>query len=205
MHKEFLKHIWEAYARDENSYYQKDSTGLGMAITKQYVTLMNGIIDVESKIGKGTTFIIKIKFNVNHENKNINNKASKKSIKDIKILLADDNDANREIVKYFLEEHHIKVETASNGKIAYEKIKKSETKEYNLILMDVKMPEMDGLEATRKIRDIERKDIGEIPIIGMTASNDEKDFEKMRLAGMNKYLVKPLDMDMLIKELLLYK
>ena len=122
-----------------------------------------------------------------------------KSIKDIKILLADDNDANREIVKYFLEEHHIKVETASNGKIAYEKIKKSETKEYNLILMDVKMPEMDGLEATRKIRDIERKDIGEIPIIGMTASNDEKDFEKMRLAGMNKYLVKPLDMDMLIK------
>lgn len=205
MNKEFLKHIWEAYARDENSYSQKDSTGLGLAITKQYVSLMNGEIDVESKIGQGSTFIIKIKFDVNHANNKKREKLKKKTIKDMKVLLADDNDANREIVKYFLEEHNIKVETASNGKIAYEKIKNSSEKEYNLILMDVKMPEMDGLEATKFVRDLERKDIKEIPIIGMTASTDEKDFEKMKLAGMNKYLMKPLDMDLLIKEMLLYK
>lgn len=205
MNKEFLKHIWEAYARDENSYSQKDSTGLGLAITKQYVSLMDGSIDVDSQIGKGSTFIIKIKFNVSDENKNINSKSKKKSLKNMKILLVDDNDANREIVKYFLEEHHIKVVTASNGKIAYEKIKNSKQKEYNLILMDAKMPEMNGVESTKQIRKLTRKDIREIPIIGMTASNDQKDFEKMKLAGMNKYLMKPLDMDLLIKEILLYK
>lgn len=205
MRKEFLKHIWEAYARDENSYSQKDSTGLGLAITKQYVTLMNGTIDVESKIGQGSTFIVRIKFDVNHDNNKKKEKLKKKTIKDMKVLLADDNDANREIVKYFLEEHHIKVETASNGKIAYEKIKKSSEKEYNLILMDVKMPEMDGLEATKLVRSLERKEIREIPIIGMTASMDAKDFEKMKLVGMNKYLMKPMDMDLLIKEMLLYK
>lgn len=204
MNKEFLEHIWEAYARDENSYCQKDSNGLGMAITKQYVNLMNGEINVRSEVGKGTTFIIKIKFDINYENNNKKEKINKKKT-NLKILLTDDNDANREIVKYFLEEQNFKVETAENGKVAYEKIIASQKNEFNLILMDVKMPEMNGLEATKLIRKIDRKDLSEIPIIGMTASTDEKDFEKMKNAGMNKHLMKPLDMDKLLKEILLYK
>ena len=204
MKQEFLEHIWEAYARDENSYSQKDSSGLGLAITKQYVNLMNGEINVESEISRGSTFTIKIKFDINYENNKIRSHLKQNRNK-IKILLAEDNDANREIVKYFLEEQNFRTETAENGKVAYEKIRTSTENEYDLIIMDVKMPEMDGLEATKLIRKLERMDLNKIPIIGMTASSDEKDFEKMKAVGMNNHLMKPLDIDLLVKEILLYK
>ena len=194
MDEEFLKHAFEPYAQKNNTSLDSiNGVGLGLAIVKQMVERMGGRIKVESKMNEGTKYTILLPFKIDPDPV-IRKKTEKPvSLKGVKALLVEDNNLNMEISKFYLEQEEVEVYTATNGQEAVDMFMKSKIGFYDIILMDIMMPIMDGLEAARQIRSSNRADGLAVPIIAMSANAFEEDIEKSLAAGMNEHLVKPLD------------
>lgn len=203
MEAEFLEHIFEPFVQENTTPRSRyGGTGLGMSIAKNLTDKMGGTITVESQKGVGTTFDVIIPFEIDRsESKEIlvDIEAEAPSIRGVKILLAEDNELNMEIAKFLLEEYGAHIIEAENGQEAVEMFAKSAPFEIDAILMDIMMPLMDGYEATRTIRKMNRPDTKQIPIIAMTASAFAEDRIAARQAGMTEHLVKPLDTKLVIK------
>ena len=202
MTDEFQKCVFEPFAQEHTGSRTKFAgTGLGMSIAKNLVEKMGGSISFESEEGAGTTFVIRIPFKIDpdadkrEEQRNV----SEKSIKGLYILLAEDNELNMEIAEFVLQNGGADVTKAWNGQEAVELFRKSEPGEFDAILMDIMMPVMNGYEAAKKIRSLDREDAKTIPIIAMTANAFTEDRLKAKEAGMNEHIVKPLDVELLIK------
>ena len=205
--KEFLPHIFDTFSQENSSAAGSyGSTGLGMAITKSIVELMNGTISVESEKGKGTTFTVTVtleesaaKNSETAGGEEAQSGCGKKygstgtDLTGCRILLAEDVPVNAEIVKMILGMRKIEVDTAENGKIAAEMFASHDPGYYAAILMDMRMPVMDGLESTRVIRSMERPDAGTIPIIALTANAFDDDVQRSLQAGLNAHLSKPIE------------
>ena len=207
MSEEFLQHIFEPFTQEQRSSRTTyKGTGLGMAITKKLVDQMHGSLDVESEPGKGSTFIVRLSLPVGEAPKNEPVIAEKKpDLSGLHLLLAEDNELNAEIAVTLLEEEGAKITAVTNGKEAVEAMQKAAPRTYDAILMDVMMPEMNGLEATRCIRAFEGKGPDEgTPIIAMTANVFADDIKACLDAGMNSHVGKPLDMKILMAEILKY-
>jgi signal transduction histidine kinase/ActR/RegA family two-component response regulator len=201
---EFLPHIYEPFKQEKRHGYEAIGTGLGLSIVKQLVDKMGGTIDVKSEVGKGTTFTVKLHFDEVKDNAQLSagvNKNKIVNLKDKKILLCEDNELNREIAVALLNDKGMKVVCAENGKIGVTTIAQSDEKEFDAILMDIRMPVMDGIEATKAIRALDRKDTKIIPIIAMTADAFSEDVDRCLKAGMNGHIAKPIDPDRLYEEL----
>ena len=204
MSQDYLPHIFEEFSREHTSTETRVAgTGLGLPIVKSLVDRMGGTIEVESEEGKGTRFIMKFSFPVSLENQ-VREK-EKQNIPDIteklegkRILLAEDNELNAEIAETVLEETGIKVKHVEDGIQCIEELKKMPEKYYDVILMDVQMPNMDGYTATQRIRDVDDSR-AEIPIIAMTANAYDEDRRKAQEAGMDGFLAKPLDVDEMMR------
>lgn len=202
MSEEFQKHLFEPFTQENADARTKYAgTGLGMAITKELVDLLGGRIEVESKIGEGTKFLVYIPFEIDPCPKEEVAAQEQKeySIEGMKILLVEDNDLNMEVAQYLLEERGAIITKAWNGQEAVTFFSKSKAGEYDVILMDIMMPVIGGWEATRQIRKMQREDAKTIPIIAMSANAFLDDIEHSKKAGMNSHVIKPLDMNVLIK------
>ena len=202
MTEEFQKHIFEPFAQEHTGSRTKfPGTGLGMAIAKNLVEKMGGTITLESEYGVGTTFVIRVPFKIDldadkrEEQKDI----SEKSIKGLHILLAEDNELNMEIAEFLLQNEGADVTKAWNGQEAVELFRKSGPGGFDVILMDIMMPVMNGYEATKMIRSLDREDAKEIPIIAMTANAFTEDRIRAKEAGMDEHIAKPVDVELLIK------
>ena len=202
MAEEFQKHIFEPFAQEHTGSRAKFAgTGLGMAISRKLVEEMGGTITFESEKGVGTTFVIRVPFQIDpdadkrEEPKNV----SEKSIKGLHVLLAEDNELNMEIAEFVLQNGGADVTKAWNGQEAVELFRKSASGEFDAILMDIMMPVMNGYEAAKMLRSLDREDAKTIPIIAMTANAFMEDRLKAKEAGMNEHIVKPLDVELLIK------
>lgn len=204
MSPEFLTTIFEAYTR-EKTVSKIQGTGLGMSITKKIVDMMEGEIKVESEPGKGSRFIINLSFPIaeapGEANKETKTDPAEIDLSGIKILLADDNEINREIAKLNLEFEGFELETVENGQDAYERIASSAPGDFDVVLMDVQMPVMNGYEATRAIRSLKDRNIAGIPILAVTANAFAEDIEAAQAAGMDGHLTKPIDVDKIKEEL----
>ena len=204
MSQDYLPHIFEEFSREHTSTETRVAgTGLGLPIVKSLVDRMDGTIEVESEEGKGTRFIMKFSFPVSSENQV--REEEKQNIPDIteklkgkQILLAEDNDLNAEIAETVLVEAGIEVKRVEDGLQCIEELKKMPEKYYDVILMDVQMPNMDGYTATEKIRHLDDSR-AEIPIIAMTANAYDEDRRKAQEAGMDGFLAKPLDVDEMMR------
>ena len=202
MTEEFQKHIFEPFAQEHTGSRTKfPGTGLGMAIAKNLVEKMGGTITLESEYGVGTTFVIRVPFKIDldadkrEEQKDI----SEKSIKGLHILLAEDNELNMEIAEFLLQNEGADVTKAWNGQEAVELFRKSGPGGFDVIFMDIMMPVMNGYEATKMIRSLDREDAKEIPIIAMTANAFTEDRIRAKEAGMDEHIAKPVDVELLIK------
>lgn len=203
MDEEFVKHIFDEFAQEEKgARTQYKGTGLGMAITKRYVDLMCGTIDVDSKKGIGSTFTVELPLeltnaeNVRKQETNI----AKTNLTGVRILMAEDNDLNAEIATIQLEEYGMQVTVASNGKEAVKVFESCPANTFDVILMDLMMPEMNGYEATKAIRNLDNRSDGrDIPIIALTANALAEDVQASLDAGMNGHLSKPIQMDEVLK------
>ena len=208
MSESFQKKIYEPFAQEKvGARTVYGGPGLGMPITKSLVEKMGGTISFESEQDVGTTFDIEIPFQIDH-NKQCEEHKKKEvketSIKGVNVLLAEDNELNMEIAEFVLESAGAKVIKAFNGKEALEIFKASEQGEIDVILMDVMMPVMDGLEATRYIRRSNKENARDIPIIAMTANAFTEDRRRVLEAGMNEHLAKPLESEVLIEMIAKY-
>lgn len=203
MDAEFLKRIYQPYSKaDEDEGKRYHGTGLGMTIAKKYVDAMGGTIQVESEPGKGTRFAVRIPFGIAEElPKKEKEVTVTKAFTGMKILAVEDVPINLKITVFLLENMGFTVATALNGIEAVEAFKRSSVGEYAAILMDVMMPEMDGLEATEEIRKLDRADAATIPIVAATASAFEDDRIAIMNAGMNGYLLKPLNDESVYSEM----
>ena len=202
MSQDFIKHAFDLFAQENSSSrstYQ--GTGLGLPIAKKLVDYMHGEIHLESEKGVGTTVTIQIPFKLG---KPIENKAKfteSVSLEGLHALVAEDNDLNMEIVKYMLERNGIQVTCAKDGLEVVSLFEQSQINEYDFILMDIMMPKLNGLDATRKIRSLKQADAKTIPIIAMSANAFVEDMLNSKVAGMNMHLAKPLDEAKLIDAL----
>lgn len=207
MSQTFQNHMFEAFER-EKSYTETNiaGTGLGLAIVKELVDLMHGSIKVQSKLHKGTTFWITLFLPPNEKalQHQITHKESTTNIQGVHILLAEDNELNREIAETILSEEGVIVTTAKNGKEALEQFTNAPIHSFDLILMDVMMPVMDGIEATKQIRNSNRTDAKNIPIFAITANAQSEDIQKYIHAGMNEHFRKPLNFESLIQTIVQY-
>ena len=203
MSEEFQKHIFEQFARERTSTVSKiQGTGLGMAITKSLVDMMGGRITVKSEQGKGSEFTISLRFPIGEAKTEQTPPAAKASASaGKKLLVVEDNELNLEIASTLLKEAGFAVDTAENGKIAVEKVEAASADRYDLILMDIQMPEMDGYEATRRIRALPDTKKAALPIVAMTANAFEDDRKNALRAGMNGHIAKPLDIQKLFQVL----
>lgn len=205
MSEAYQKKIFEPFTQENTGAQSKyGGSGLGMSIAKDLVEKMNGTLDFESEEGKGTTFIIRIPFVIDQsqeEKEKLSDSADKPSIQGYHILLVEDNELNMEIAEFVLEKEGAVVTKAWNGKEAVELFSESATGEYDAILMDMMMPVMDGYQAARTIRAMDREDAKTIPIIAMTANAFTEDRIKSREAGMNAHISKPLDLELLVETL----
>ena len=196
MSDEFQKHIFEPFAQEHTGSRTKFAgTGLGMPITKKLVKKMGGTISFESEKGVGTTFVIRIPFKIDMDSDKGKEQtdASEKFIKGLHILLAEDNELNMEIAEFMLQNEGADVIKAWNGQEAVELFRNSEPGEFDVILMDIMMPVMNGYEAAKMIRSLDREDAKTIPIIAMTANAFTEDRIKAKAAGMNAHIAKPID------------
>ena len=196
MSDEFQKHIFEPFAQEHTGSRTKFAgTGLGMPITKKLVKKMGGTITFESEKGVGTTFVIRIPFKIDMDSDKGKEQtdASEKSIKGLHILLTEDNELNMEIAEFMLQNEGAEVTKAWNGQEAVELFRKSEPGEFDVILMDIMMPVMNGYEAAKMIRSLDREDAKEVPIIAMTANAFTEDRIRAKAAGMNAHIAKPID------------
>ena len=202
MTEEFQKHIFEPFAQEHTGSRTKFAgTGLGMPITKKLVEKMGGTITFESEKGVGTTFVIRVPFKIDPDadKREEQKEVSEKSIKGLHILLAEDNELNMEIAEFVLQNEGADVTKAWDGQEAVELFRNSEPGEFDVILMDIMMPVMDGYEAAKMIRSLDREDAKEIPIIAMTANAFTEDRIKAKAAGMDEHVAKPVDVELLIK------
>lgn len=211
MSEEFQKELFVPFAREKNSTVSRiQGTGLGMTIVKNLVDAMGGSIEVSSKVGKGTTFVITLELEIDKEHKQINDtgEAGRISFEGCTVLVVEDNEMNREIAKDLLEEYGMVVEEAEDGFVAVELIEKllstDSDRLYDAILMDVQMPRMSGYEAAGKIRQIVQPKGIHIPIIAMTANAFAEDRQDALDAGMDEHIAKPIDVEKLLSTLAVF-
>ncbi len=207
MSQEFLPRLFDAFAQEEDdSRTTYKGTGLGMAITKDFTEMLGGTVKVRSKPGEGTCFTVELPLQVDiaamdEQAESGAHEPAAVDLSGMTILVAEDNEINMEIAVMFLEEAGARVLQAWNGLEAVDMFRASAPGDISMILMDVMMPEMNGLEASREIRSLERPDAESIPIIAATANAFEEDVRKTREAGMNAHVSKPLDIDELLRTL----
>ena len=202
MTEEFQKCVFEPFAQEHKGSRTKFAgTGLGMSIAKNLVKKMGGTITFESEEGTGTTFVIRVPFKIdmNADKREKQKDVSEKSIKGLHILLAEDNDLNMEIAEFMLQNEGAVVTKAWNGQEAVEIFRKSGSGEFDVILMDIMMPVMNGYEAAKTIRSMDREDAKVVPIIAMTANAFTEDRLRAKEAGMDEHIAKPVDGKLLIK------
>lgn len=203
MSEEFIEHAFDMFAQEkESSRSQYEGTGLGLTIAKALADKMGGTIEFQSKQGVGTTAIIKIPFKLGPQD--ISSKTTNYdnvSVEGMQVLVVDDNELNVEIAKCMLENSGMKVTCAADGQEAVELFEKSEPGYYGAIFMDVMMPRMNGLEATKTIRNMKRSDAWNVPIIAISANAFIEDILNSKQAGMNAHLAKPLDVNKLLEAL----
>lgn len=210
MTKEFMKKLFEPFERAEDERVDgQQGTGLGMAITYNLVKMMNGSIRVESEPGKGSCFTVTLYLKLSENAETHPEAAVEKSADELRstsfegrrVLLVDDNELNREIAAELLKMMKLDVECAVNGKEAVDKFAASEGEYYDLIFMDIQMPVMNGYDAVREIRKLDRPDAEKIPVVAMTANAFAEDVKEALNAGMNEHIAKPLDINKLIATL----
>ena len=205
MSEEYLPHIYEEFSREHSTTENKvPGTGLGLPIIRSMIELMGGSIQVESRQGIGTKFTIDLSFDIALKEEVYGSEDTIESsaihtIKEKRILLVEDNELNAEIAKTVLEDVGALITRAENGQQALELFKEKPAGTFDVILMDLMMPVMDGYTATRKIRELERSDAKTVPIIAMTANAFQEDAEKCIAVGMNAHLAKPLDIEKMKK------
>ena len=221
MSEEFQKRMYEPFAQEDPSFKNSyGGSGLGLAIVKKLVDALDGTIDVQSTRGVGTTFTVRLRFKTDKEAANGNadtakeivsatEKAAgaaqdKKPLAGVKILLTEDNELNLEIARFMLTTAGAQVDEVYNGRAALDTYLASEEGHYDVLLMDVMMPVMDGITATKLIRASKRKDASSLPIFAMTANAFSEDIVRVREAGMNEHCPKPLNRDKLIAMILKY-
>ena len=203
MSPEFLTRIWLPFEQENRKIY-KNGTGLGTTISKTLVEKMQGSISVESKPEQGTAFTITIPFPISKERDILRERGGREtavSIRDKHILVAEDNELNRMIVTTVLENEGCILTEAVNGKEAVDIFEAGEAGFFDLILMDIQMPEMDGYEAARRIRQSSHPDAKTITIIAVTANAFQEDLDRALAAGMNDAVTKPLDVAALIDKI----
>ena len=214
MSQEFLPRLFDAFSQEDSSSTNRyGSTGLGMAITRSIIELMIGTISVESEKHKGTTFTVTVTLTdcdrktIREEEPALQPRKDEKPLRETadlkgrRILLAEDVTVNAEIMMMVLSMREIQVDHAENGRIAVEMFEEHEEGYYDAVLMDMRMPEMDGLEATRRIRAMNRSDAKTIPIIALTANAFDEDVQHSMQAGLNAHLSKPVEPDILFETL----
>ncbi len=202
MAEEFQKCVFEPFTQEHTGSRTKyTGTGLGMSIARKLVEKMGGTITFESEEGVGTTFVIRVPFKMDLDaDKREGQKDSfEKSIKGLQVLLAEDNELNMEIIEFLLQNEGADVTKAWNGQEVVEIFEKSRSGEFDVILMDIMMPVMNGYEATKMIRSLDREDAKVIPIIAMTANAFTEDRLRAKEAGMNEHIAKPVDAKLLVK------
>lgn len=204
MSKEYLPHIFEEFSREHTSTESKViGTGLGLPIVKALIDLMGGTIEIESEVGKGTKTTVMIPFEIATQEQILEEQQKEKEfvpedIKGKRMLVAEDNELNAEITLTVLKEKGLLVERAANGKECVEMLKEKPADYYDMILMDIQMPEMDGYQATEMIRNLGDSRAA-VPIVAMTANAFEEDRQKALDAGMNAHVSKPVDMNVLFR------
>ena len=205
MSPEFMANMYQPFSRQVDSRVNSiQGTGLGLAITKQMVELLGGTIECESEQGKGTTFTIRLDIPVadkQAEERELRPDDDNSDLQGMHILVAEDNDINWEIISYMLSTFGIEADRAENGRICLEKISAAADDSYDLIFMDVQMPEMNGLDATRAIRKLESPWASSVPIIAMTADAFAENVTECLNAGMNGHIAKPIDVKLVVREI----
>ena len=210
MDKAFIKHIFEPFERERTSTVSKiQGTGLGMAITKNIVDMMGGTIEVESQKGVGTEFIIRLELRLQAEAGVANEDGTKQhghaegvaEFAGKRLLLAEDNELNREIACMLLSKYGFVIDTAENGQEAVDLVAASAPDHYDLVLMDIQMPVMDGHEATRRIRNLKDKELAKVPVVAMTANAFDEDRKAAKECGMNGFISKPINMQEVVQAL----
>lgn len=207
MSEEFQETIFDAFTRERNTTQSKViGTGLGMSVVKKLVELMHGTIEVESELGKGTTFTVAIEHKIvenpeDYIKHNQEQEAGHVDFTNKRILLAEDNELNAEIAMAVLEEEGFKVEHAEDGVVCVDMLNKAEAGYYDIILMDVQMPNLNGYAATGMIRKLHDKVKAQIPILAMTANAFDEDKKQALAAGMDGFCTKPIDVEQLNREL----
>ena len=202
MTEEFQKYIFEPFAQEHTGSRTKFvGTGLGMPISKKLIEKMGGTITFESEEGVGTTFVIRVPFRIDTDksDKVETGEKTEESIRGMHILLAEDNELNMEIAEFMLQNEGAVVTKAWNGQEAVELFEKSRSGEFDVILMDIMMPVMNGYEATKMIRSLDREDAKQVPIIAMTANAFTEDRIRAKEAGMDEHVAKPVDGELLVK------
>lgn len=207
MSEEFMKNMYTEFSRAIDTRVNKiQGTGLGLAIVKQIADLMGGSIDVQSELNKGTIFHVVLPIEIiektDAKKEQMDDDFNYEELKGLKVLVAEDNDLNYEIAYELLSEYGLVLSRAEDGAVALDAIDSSEPGYYDLILMDMQMPVMDGLEATREIRKLNREDAKKIPIIAMTANAFAEDALACREAGMNSHVAKPIKVKLLLETIL---
>jgi signal transduction histidine kinase/CheY-like chemotaxis protein len=195
MKQEYIPHLFEAFSQEDGGARTTyKGTGLGMTITKQFVDMMGGTIEVDSVLNTGTRFEIRVPMDIDDGAETaVEEHDTELDIKGMKILLVEDNELNLEIAQEILTEQGVEITTARNGKFAAETFRAVEPGTFDAILMDIMMPVMDGISATKAIRALDRADAKTIPIIAMTANAYDEDIKRTQEAGMNGHLSKPVD------------
>ena len=209
MSREFVEeHLFKPFTQEQSdARTQYKGTGLGMSIVQGLIQKMHGSVQVESELGKGTKITCQIPFELDTESEMIKETgkiSDVTAIENLHILLAEDNEINMEIAEFYLEDMKIKVDKAWNGKEAVEMFAASEPGTYDMILMDIMMPVMDGLEAARYIRQMERSDAKEIPILALTAQVTSESIVECGKAGMDGHLTKPIEIQKLKEKIFTY-
>ena len=209
MSEEFQKHIFEIFERERNSTASHiEGSGIGMGITKKLVELMDGTIEVKSRQGEGSTFTVTVPCRKASEEDSLvkknSNLRNRNCLKGVRILLVEDNEINTEIATELLTEEGCVVETANDGVACIDMIEKADADYYRMILMDIQMPVMNGYDATLAIRKMKDTEKARIPIIAMTANVFAEDIHKILSVGMNDYVAKPVDMNILVQTMMKY-
>lgn len=204
--KDFLPHLFDAFSREKTTTQSGIlGTGLGMHIVKELVELMDGTIEVFSELGKGTTFVVRTPHRVTEETVKIRKDSTKKEdtgiVRGKRVLLAEDNEINAEITMTVLKDKGLEVEHAEDGVVCINMLDKAAPDYYDIILMDIQMPNMDGYQATREIRVMADPVKSKIPIVAMTANAFKEDVEKALSVGMNAHIAKPVDVRKMMETL----
>ncbi len=207
MSEGYQRHLFEPFTQENNDARTSyKGVGLGMPIAKKLVDRMEGSIEVQSKVGQGSTFTVTLPLKIDPEQRQPDAEAEAPvDISGMNVLLVEDNAINCEIVQYMLEDADVTVTTAENGQMAVDAFVASAPDAFDCILMDVMMPVMNGLEATQTIRRLDRPDASRVPIIALSANAFHEDIEETKKAGMNAHLSKPIDMNALFRALAPYR